>query len=327
MQGDRKLKLMMIDESRGCPYSCAFCFHPAKSGRRRRARQPAQVAGLMERLARRCGSHAFRLAGSNPSPALRAAIAEELVRSEAGLRYISFGHTRSRGEPFGLLRRAGCVSLFFGVESCNQAVLDKLNKRTRVASIVENLAGARRAGIMATASLIVPCPGDTARTLQQTIAVMAATRPAGVSIYLPLVVPRSDWFARPQRHGFRLAPGALETLMRYQVRFLMPPPFWDPLPYTLDGRDYPAMVAEAMRASAALERRGVLTGVNDSLLLVARELRLPGRRLRDLNRRLFMTADAAGIERITRRFNAVAGQAAGRGREMVRGTITGRGGG
>jgi hypothetical protein len=139
---------------------------------------------------------------------------------------------------------------------------------------------------------------------------MAAIRPHGVSVYLPLVVPGTAWFEHPERFQIRLEPGARRKLMAYQVRFLMPPPFWDPLPYTISGRDHAAMVGEAVRVSTALDRHGVLTGVNDSLLLVARRLGISGQRLRDLNRRMFMTADHAGITSLVRRFNAAAAGAA-----------------
>jgi radical SAM superfamily enzyme YgiQ (UPF0313 family) len=310
MRGDAKLKLVMIDESRGCPYACSFCFHPVKSGRRRRERAPRRVADLMERLAAATGVHTFRLAGSNPSPGLRAALADELLDRGAPFEYVSFGHTRSRREPFERLRRSGCVSLFFGVESCSQEILERLDKRADVLGIHRNLREARRAGIVTTASLIVPCPFDSARTLRHTVQSMAAIRPHGVSVYLPLVVPGTAWFDHPERFQIRLEPGARERLMAYQVRFLMPPPFWDPLPYTISGRDHAAMVEEAVRVSTALDRRGVLTGVNDSLLLVARRLGISAERLRDLNRRMFMTADHAGITALLRRFNAAASAAA-----------------
>jgi radical SAM superfamily enzyme YgiQ (UPF0313 family) len=307
MAGDRKLKLLMVDESRGCPFSCSFCFHPSKSGRRRRLRAPSRVADLMERLALQTGCRTFRLAGSNPPLDLRVGIAEELLHrgaADEGLEYVSFGHTRSRREPFSLLRRSGCVSLFFGVESCSQPVLDGLEKRSSTLLIHKNLLEARQAGIMTTASLIVPCPHDDDRTLDRTVESMGAINPHGVSVYLPLVVPGTAWFERSERYRIRLEPGARERLMGYQVRFLMPPPLWDPLPYTIAGRDTRQMVAAAARVSSMLDRRGVLTGVNDSLLLVARGLNLSARRMRDLNRRLFITADQAGIARLVTRFNA-----------------------
>jgi radical SAM superfamily enzyme YgiQ (UPF0313 family) len=304
MQGDRKLKLIMLDESRGCPFSCNFCPHPLKSGQSWRVRGPERVADLMERIAETTGSRTFRLAGSNPPPEHRRGLAEELVKRGSPFEYVSFGHTRAKEEPFELLRKSGCISLFFGVESCSQEVLDKgLNKKTTVEKISKSLTGAKAAGIMTSASLIVPCPFDTRETLQETVDVMAGLKPDGVSIYLPIVVPGTTWFMEPERFGIELTPGYEGVFMRYQVRFLMPPPLWDPLPYTIGGRDYGAMVDEASWVSSQLDRRGVVTGTNDSLLLMAREMSLSAMKVRNMNRKLFMTANGERIGRMVVRFN------------------------
>ncbi len=304
MQGDRKLKLIMLDESRGCPYSCNFCPHPLKSGQGWRVRAPERVADLMGRLAETTGSRTFRLAGSNPPPEHRRGLAEELVKRGSPFEYVSFGHTRAKEEPFELLRKSGCISLFFGVESCSQEVLDRgLNKKTTVEKISNSLTGAKAAGIMTSASLIVPCPFDTQETLQETVDVMASLKPDGVSIYLPIVVPGTTWFMEPERFGIELTPGYEDVFMRYQVRFLMPPPLWDPLPYTIGGRDYGAMVDAASWVSSQLDRRGVVTGTNDSLLLMAREMSLSTMKVRNMNRKLFMTADGKKIGQMVVRFN------------------------
>ncbi len=304
MAGDRKLKLIMLDESRGCPYSCNFCFHPIKSGHEWRLRGAAQVADLMERLSAETGSCTFRLAGSNPPPKHRREIAEELIRRKSKFEYVSFGHTRSRDEPFELLRQSGCISLFFGVESGSQRILDKaVNKRTKVELAKENLLKAKQAGIMTSASLIVPLPFDDDKSLQETIDLMAETQPSGVSVYLPIVGPGTTWYERPEEFGIEFKGDPFTALMRYQVRFLMPPPLWDPLPYSIGGRNYHQMVEIASSVSSRLDKKGILTGVNDSLLLLARQMGAEPAWIRKMNRRLFMTADETGIEDMVRRFN------------------------
>lgn len=305
MRGDRKLKMLMLDESRGCPYACHFCFHPIKSGHEWRVRQAARVADLMEAMSAETGCHTFRLAGSNPPPEHRRAIAEELIRRKAPFEYVSFGHTRSANEPFDLLRRSGCISLFFGVESGSQRILDRaVNKHTKVELVRENLIRAREAGIMTSASLIVPLPFDDAESLQETVDLMAEVRPAGVSVYLPIVMPGTAWYNRPEEFGIAFEGMRLESLMKYQVRFLMPPPLWDPLPYRIGGMSYSDMIQKATWVSSALDKRGVLTGMNDSLLLLSKELGISPTKIRSLNRKLFMTADREGIEALVARFNA-----------------------
>jgi len=308
MAGDRKLRFLMIDESRGCPFSCNFCFHPVKSGNVWRTRSPGRVVDLMREISSETGSRVFRLAGSNPPQDHRVELAHELIRGKTAFEYVSFGHTRSENEQFDLLRESGCVSLFFGVESGSERILDEaLNKRTSVKRIASNLLGAKRAGIMTSASLIVPCPFDDSDSLQSTVDLMAKVRPHGISIYLPIVVPRTRWFENPEAFGIEFSGDKLRSLMRYQVRFLMPPPLWDPLPYRICGRDFAEMVKCAMWMDGELGRRRLLPGMNDSLLVLGKYLRMPAKKVRNLNRKMFMTADVNGIESLVRDFNRSVG--------------------
>ncbi|MBA4386457.1 MAG: hypothetical protein C0404_00665 [Verrucomicrobia bacterium] len=304
MAGDEKLKLIMLDESRGCPYSCNFCFHPVKSGRDWRVRGAARVADVMEMLSAETGSHVFRLAGSNPPPEHRRAIAEELIKRGSRFEYVSFGHTRSKNEDYARLRESGCVSLFFGVESGSQRVLDQAaNKHTNVAQVRENLLRAKQAGILTSASLIAPMPFDDDASLRETVELMAETMPSGVSVYLPIVTPGTTWYKEAERFGIKFDGDPFLALLKYQVRFLMPPPLWDPLPYSIGGLSYQELVRKTAWVTEELEKRGVLTGMNDSLLLVARELGIEHGAVRGLNRKLFMTADMDGIQRVATEFN------------------------
>ena len=148
MKGDNKLKLVMIDESRGCPYSCNFCFHPVKSGRGWRVRDTSSVIDMMESISRTTGASCFRLSGSNPPPDYKNDLASEMIKRGSPFEYISFGHTRSEDEDYALLRKSGLVSLFFGVESGSQSILDRaLNKKTKVEGIRKNFSEASKAGI------------------------------------------------------------------------------------------------------------------------------------------------------------------------------------
>ena len=61
--GDQKLKFFVIDDSRGCPFGCAFCTHPIESGRRLRTRSAKRLVDDMEAILGFHGSHTFRFAG------------------------------------------------------------------------------------------------------------------------------------------------------------------------------------------------------------------------------------------------------------------------
>ena len=259
---------------------------------------------MMENINRTTGATCFRLSGSNPPPDYKKELATELIKIGSPFEYISFGHTRSEHEDYDLLRRSGLVSLFFGVESGAQSILDRaLNKKTKVGLIRKNITEASKAGIMTSASLIVPCPFDTEATLQETVDLVSEIEPDGVSIYLPIITPRTEWYEHPENYEIEFEGDLFHAMMSYQVRFLMPPPMWDPLPYAISGRTYPEMVSAAQMVTAQLEKRNILTGSNDSLLMLGSKTNRSPRELKQENRRMFMTADQAGIETLIQEFN------------------------
>jgi radical SAM superfamily enzyme YgiQ (UPF0313 family) len=259
----------------------------------------------MENIHSECGASCFRLSGSNPPPDYKKELASELIQAGSPFEYISFGHTRSENEDYGLLRESGLVSLFFGVESGSQHILDRaLNKKTSVERIRDNVMKAGQAGIMTSASLIVPCPFDTEETLQETVDCVEEIHPDGVSVYLPIITPRTEWYEHPEKYEIEFIGDIYRTMMSYQVRFLMPPPMWDPLPYSISGRNYGDMVSSAQWVTSELEKRGILTGSNDSLLMFGRRTGRSPRELRQENRSMFMTADSEKIQTIVEEFNA-----------------------
>ncbi len=85
----------------------------------------------------------------------------------------------------------------------------------------------------------------------------------------------------------------------------MPPSLRDPLPYRIGDGTYAETVEKAAWVSRQLDKRGALTGVNNSLWVIARALRISPQTMRRLNRRLFMAADAEAIPSLVQRINAV----------------------
>ena len=71
------------------------------------------------------------------------------------------------------MHKSGCVSLFFGVESGSQEILDKdINKGIKVEQIIRTLKMAKKANLITVASIITPCPHETPETLKQTLKVL-----------------------------------------------------------------------------------------------------------------------------------------------------------
>ncbi|MBI4595617.1 MAG: radical SAM protein [Candidatus Tectomicrobia bacterium] len=305
MKGNQKIKFLMIDESRGCPNACHFCIHPIKSGNRWRLLDVSKIIDLMDRLGHKLGTTAFRLAGSNTPARLRNDLAGEIIKQGLKVKYVGYGHARDAGaDDYELLRKSGCASLFYGVESGSQEILDEdINKHVKVEQIAQALKEAKKAGLLTVASLIVPCPHDTPETLKQTLDLLVDANPDSVVMSLPGVIPGTAWYANSGKFGFKLNEDYIERVMVYKIRLLLPLALWEPTPYQISGKTHYESIAMAQWLAMELEKKGIITGMEDYLLLAANYLNISRKEVRDRSRKLFFTGDYAGIESLVNVFN------------------------
>lgn len=305
MRGDGKIKIIMLEESRGCPYQCSFCIHRIKSGNAWRIMPVDQIIHTIQNISRQTGTHTFRFSGSNTPCFLRKQIAQRLLETNTKIEYVGFADTRQpEEEDYALLRKAGCVSLFFGVESADPYILEHMmNKKSDPERIRKNLISAREAGILTAASIIVPCPQASRESIDQTVRLIIETKPAGVSVCPAVCYPKTKWFLEAEKYGFKLDENVEEKMMTYTIKFTMPPAMLSPFPFTLDGKDFHAMMNEVIMVSNELERKGVTVNLNDSLLFVAHVLRLSPSQVKHLNQRAMILGEQKTLSRAIREFN------------------------
>ena len=308
MKGDNKLKIIMVEESRGCPYACNFCIHRIKSGNKWRVRRVPDVIDTIKKLSGRINTTAFKFSGSNTPHFFRKELARRLIDDKIDIKYVGFADTRQPGEEdYALLKRSGCVSLFFGVESADPYLLEHMmNKNTDPERIRESLKRARGEGIMTAASIIAPCPGEKEDSVKKTIEMLIDAKPHGVSVYPPVCYPRTKWFLESGKFNFELMPDAEDKMMTYTIKFTMPPPLLAPVPYKVNGKDFYEMMDEVVAASRLLEKGGITTGLNDSLLFMAYMLKIKPRMIKKLNQQGIILGEINRVKQIIADFNSAA---------------------
>lgn len=148
--------------SRGCPFSCSFC-DKSVSGSRWRARSPGEVVEEMAQLERDHNVGFINFYDDNFT--LRrervVGICEELLRRGLRVEWKCEGRVDGVDLPLlRLMRRAGCRTVAYGVESGNQATLDLLRKDVTVAQAPAAFAATRAAGLRSLAYMILGAPGE-----------------------------------------------------------------------------------------------------------------------------------------------------------------------
>ncbi len=87
------------------------------------------------------------------------------VRLDCNLRFGALS-----ADEYRLMRRAGFRQLLFGVESANQATLDRLNKTLRIESVLQGARAATAAGLDVHITLMFGYPWETLEAARKTVA-------------------------------------------------------------------------------------------------------------------------------------------------------------
>jgi radical SAM superfamily enzyme YgiQ (UPF0313 family) len=157
-----------IVTNRGCPYHCVYCLANQTAGTANRYRSVDNVLSEIAECVERHGIRSFLfrsdLFTQNQEWVIR--LCQSIV--EAGLRIEWACNSRVdclSPELLSWMRRAGCWIIAFGVESGDQATLDRLAKRARVEDSFRAIRLCREAGIRSSIYLLMGLPWDTRESI------------------------------------------------------------------------------------------------------------------------------------------------------------------
>lgn len=166
--------------SRGCPFNCTYCFGAARSKRNAfssgpyfRGVSPARVVEEIDLLYREYGVRAIKFNDIEfcVSQKRVAEICEGLLRlGRRDLRWRAVTRATSVApELLRLMYRAGCRSVYYGVETGDAELLRAMNKKVTLDEIRKVVGDSWAAGIRPEASFLLGVPGETEATAQRTI--------------------------------------------------------------------------------------------------------------------------------------------------------------
>lgn len=164
-----------LASSRGCVANCAFCDRTI-FGRIFRARSAENVVAEWELLVKKYQAQVVTISDDNFTTAPGRVEKICTLLQQKGLHRIPW--TCSNGirvetasyDLLALMKRSGCCSIAFGIESGSQDVLNAMHKNITLEQIRQAVKNARQAGISTlTGFFMLGVPWDTAETMTQTI--------------------------------------------------------------------------------------------------------------------------------------------------------------
>ena len=259
-----------IQTKRGCVFKCIYCTYRNVEGWGYRTRSPKLVADEIEELKRNAGVNHFDFVDStfNSPPGHALEVCEEISRRDLGVHLdtTNFTPAAASTELLAAMRRAGFRTLGITAESASDPVLERLEKGFTAAKVHEVAERVEKAGIRTLWIFLVGGPGETRKTLEETLRFARWRLDRGDAVYLTV--------------GLRIYPGT--TLHRIAIaegRVADGDSLLDPSFYFAEGLGFSETV-DRLRAFAANNPRFMFSADSRSAILpyltrAASLLRLP----------------------------------------------------
>ncbi|WP_321211579.1 B12-binding domain-containing radical SAM protein [Methanothermobacter sp. DP] len=158
--------------SRGCVYPCRYCSSSLIMGKKFRFRSPENVVDEVEELTEIYGLREIAFLDDTfmlHRPRARE-IAEEIRRRDLDVSFVTSSRVDMVQEPLlRTLREAGMSTVYYGVESGCQRILDMMKKGITVKQSEDAVKAAKRAGLDVITSFILGYPGERPSEMDRTI--------------------------------------------------------------------------------------------------------------------------------------------------------------
>lgn len=169
--GVKVTRSMNVISSRGCPFSCNYCYHLfGRSNYRLRSAQ--NVVEEIESLVDGFAVDFVGLVDDNmmASEARLIEFCDLMEKRKFPLTWGCHGRvTSAKPEILQRMAGAGCVWIGYGIESGSQEILNAMNKKAKVEQAKQAILDTGKAGIYANTTFIFGYPGESLQSIQETI--------------------------------------------------------------------------------------------------------------------------------------------------------------
>lgn len=189
--------------TRGCPFHCQFCFK-TPSDKKFRLRSPKNVVDEMEYLVK--GYQVREIMFYDDVITLNREHIEGICKELLSRNFRVAWESPTRAdlvdaELLGLMKRAGCIRLRYGVESGDEEILRLMNKKIDLALVRNAFALTKKAGIETFAYFIIGYAHETRETIMKTINFAVALNPDLVMFTTATPYPQTPLYDLAMQEG------------------------------------------------------------------------------------------------------------------------------
>ena len=194
-----------LTTSRGCVYWCDFCSTVRMFGKGYRMRSPKNVVDEMEKLHKTYGESQFTFYDDafTVNHDHTRQLCQELKTRNLNVKWDC--ETRVdmvNRDLLQTMKNAGCMAVWFGVESGSAAILGKMNKKIKLEQTKEAFKTASTVGLMTIASTVIGFPGETEETAWETINFIKKLNPDDIGFYVATPYPGTPMYEMVKEKGW-----------------------------------------------------------------------------------------------------------------------------
>jgi anaerobic magnesium-protoporphyrin IX monomethyl ester cyclase len=178
--------ILYLTTSRGCVYWCNFCATVRMHGRKYRWRSPENVVDELEFLHKTYGVVTFTFCDDafTVDQARTEKLCKEILDRKLKIKWNCGTRVDMlTKELLAKMKAAGCISVWFGVESGSQQVLDEMKKGITTEQTIKVLGWVREVGLKPVPNVILGFPSETKKTAWKTIKYAEKLSPDDLPFY------------------------------------------------------------------------------------------------------------------------------------------------
>lgn len=182
--------------SRGCPAKCTFCLSPYFYGKKVRYRSVGNIMEELKQIQRLGYKEVFFRDETFTSNKINiTALCEAMLNENMDLTWTANARIGMLDQKMAhLMKKAGCHTIKFGVESGSQEILDRICKRIDIGEVEETFKWLEKMGMRTHAHFMVGHPGENAWHLEKTLSLLRRLRATTVSIGIMTPYPGTPQF-------------------------------------------------------------------------------------------------------------------------------------
>jgi len=199
----KRLPVMIMFATRGCPGRCTFCYRTFRGiVRKRSARNIIDEIKILQR------DYGIKeVAFYDDTFTLFKDVVEEfcdiIIKEKIDITWSCFTRVdHINDELLRSMKKSGCHLILFGVESADEQILKNINKRISLDQVVAAVRAARKIGIETRASFMIGNQGETEETIKKTIDFAVKLDPDEVQFNIATAYPGTELFNWAKDGGY-----------------------------------------------------------------------------------------------------------------------------